>query len=379
MLEDFLNQKPLYYKEIDYTRMPRAYASIKEKLKIPKIIQMIGTNAKGTTGRFLAQALRLSGVTVGHYTSPHIMCLNERIWIDGKDIEDAVLEAKHERLQEILPQEFIASLSYFEYTTLLAMLAFEACEYVVLEAGLGGEYDATVVFENILTVVTPIDMDHEAFLGDSIEAIATTKLNAIKKEAIIAKQKHESVYGIAKEIVQRKEAVLHSVDDILNQEEQHYIKKVACQIPQYLRDNLLTSMAAAKLLGFMCDPKGCIEARLFGRMSKVADNVIVDVGHNALAAHSISKALSPKKYVVVYNSYKDKDYASILKILQPIIKELQIIEVDDPRIAEQNEIERVAESLLLSYRKFDKIAPNEEYLVFGSFSVVATFLKGFNG
>jgi dihydrofolate synthase / folylpolyglutamate synthase len=83
-LNDFLEKKPLYYSEIDYTRMPRAYASIQEKLSIPKIIHIVGTNGKGTTGRFIANALFALGKSTGHYTSPHIQDFNERIWLNGK-------------------------------------------------------------------------------------------------------------------------------------------------------------------------------------------------------------------------------------------------------------------------------------------------------
>ena len=200
MLEAFLKNKPLYYNEIDYTRMPRVYAKIKDRVKLPKIIHIIGTNGKGTTGRFLATALYSLGFSTGHYTSPHILEFNERIWRNGKNIATTELEKAHKELLQLLTPEDADALSYFEYTTLLALLCYKECEYVVLEAGLGGEYDATAVFENILTLVTPIDFDHEAFLGSSIEEIATTKLNAVQSAAILARQLHNEVATIAKEI-----------------------------------------------------------------------------------------------------------------------------------------------------------------------------------
>jgi dihydrofolate synthase/folylpolyglutamate synthase len=190
VLNTFLENKPLFYETIDYTRMPRIYSRIKTYFNLPKIVHIIGTNGKGTTGRFLATALVSLGFKVGHYTSPHILKFNERIWLNGANVSDALLEEYHTKLLQILTKQEAAALSYFEYTTLLAMLLYsDKSEYVILEAGLGGEYDATSVFDNVLTLVTPIDIDHEAFLGDTIEAIAQTKLNAIKKTAIVAKQK----------------------------------------------------------------------------------------------------------------------------------------------------------------------------------------------
>lgn len=177
-LEKYLSEKPLYYDEIDYSRMPRVYEKIKSSLSLPKIIHIIGTNGKGTTGRFLASALHSIGFNTGHYTSPHILEFNERVWINGEDASYELLEKSHQELQNLLTTLDSDSLSYFEYTTLLAMIAFGECEYIVMEAGLGGEFDATAVFPKCLTIVTPIALDHEAFLGSNIQEIATTKLNA---------------------------------------------------------------------------------------------------------------------------------------------------------------------------------------------------------
>ncbi|NCD12272.1 MAG: bifunctional folylpolyglutamate synthase/dihydrofolate synthase, partial [Epsilonproteobacteria bacterium] len=189
VLEHFLEQKPLYYDVIDYERIPKAYEKIRHRFKIPKIIHIVGTNGKGTTGRFLAHMLHANGLHVGHYTSPHILKFNERIWLDGADVSDAILAKAHEALLSWLDSDVADSLSYFEYTTLLAMVIFSKhCEYVVLEAGLGGEHDATNIFPKILSIVTPIGIDHQAFLGESIEAIAQTKINSVCTDVVLAKQ-----------------------------------------------------------------------------------------------------------------------------------------------------------------------------------------------
>ena len=119
MLETFLNNKPLFYDEIDYTRMPRVYEKIKNRLKIPKIIHLIGTNGKGTTGRFLATALHNLSFNVGHYTSPHILEFNERIWLNASCVSTDILNSAHQELLDILCKEDADALSYFEYTTFL--------------------------------------------------------------------------------------------------------------------------------------------------------------------------------------------------------------------------------------------------------------------
>lgn len=377
MLEHFLNLKPLYYNEIDYTRMPRVYERIKKDLKIPKVIHIIGTNGKGTTGRFLATALYHITKSVGHYTSPHIVDFNERIWINGSNVTEEALELAHLKLLNILTKDEAKSLSYFEYTTFLAMVVFEGLEYVILEAGLGGEHDATAVFKKELTLVTPIDKDHEDFLGTTIQEIATTKLNAIQDNAILAHQNHQEVY----EIASAKKQNIFKIEDFLDAEDVKNIEKIAkaLSLASYLRDNLALSISALKFFNLSYEQNYFENARLFGRLTQINEQVIVDVGHNTLAANAILKALDGKKIILVYNSYKDKEYSKILTILKPIIKEVQVIEIEDERIEKSEKMQKALENLDIRYSQFDGIKEDEKYLVFGSFKVVEKFLEVQNG
>ena len=381
MLETFLNNKPLYYDEIDYTRMPRVYAKIQKQIKLPKIIHVIGTNGKGTTGRFLATALYALGFHTGHYTSPHIVDFNERIWLDGANISNEILHINHQKLLKLLSKEDAEALSYFEYTSLLAMLIYKECDFLVLEAGLGGEHDATAVFPNILTLVTPIDKDHEAFLGDTISAIAQTKLNAIKKHAILAKQAHKSVYEVAQNLAHSKDILVDKLENLLNASDLQNIKTIAksLDLALYLQENLSLAIAALNFLQISYTPECFSKARLFGRLTQLEENIIVDVGHNTLAAQKIAEALAGKKYTLVYNSYKDKNYAKILQTLKPIILEVDIISVEEKRIEEKVKLEQVLNDLQIQYRDFTKVQKDKTYLVFGSFSVVETFLKRYHG
>ena len=113
-------------------------------------------------------------------------------------------------------------------------------------------------------------------------------------------------------------------------------------------------------------------------MSQIAPNILVDVGHNPLAAEAIAKTLSGKKYVLVYNSYKDKDYKKILSILEPIILRVEILDVPNERIESREALEKALQTLSLEYKEFDQdtlVDAKEEFLVFGSFSVVERFLE----
>ena len=162
--ENFIENKPLYYKEIDHERVHKAYARLKPYILRPLVIHIVGTNGKGSTGRIMATLLNDDVYrSVGHFSSPHILKFNERIWIDGNNISDTALDDAHRQLYAILGKEMSDALSYFEYTTLLAFVATKEVDILILEAGLGGEFDATNVIEKELSVITPIGLDHQDF------------------------------------------------------------------------------------------------------------------------------------------------------------------------------------------------------------------------
>jgi len=379
-LDIFLSSKPLFYDVIDYGRFPKAYQSIQNDLAIPKIIHLVGTNGKGSTGRFLATALHRAGVKVWHYTSPHIISFNERIWLDGHNVSDEVLEEAHQKLLRLLDEGVAQSLSYFEYRTLLTMVVFEVCEYVVLEAGLGGEYDATNVFPKVLSIFTPIDFDHVSFLGSTIEEIASTKLRSMTACALMGKQPHIETKIIARTIATDKNCTLLCIDGMASDA----IKEKALQIAiknglsEYLRDNLELAMAGFEVLGFDSTVELFDQEAFFGRLTRFAHNVTLDVGHNAQAASQIARHYRDQKITLIYNTYADKDYREILSILKPIIKTVEIIDVDEGRIVPRDKLETVLSDLGISFGAFGEICDDKEYLVFGSFSVAETFLKRVN-
>lgn len=378
-LQQFLEHKPLFYEVIDTTRMPHAYESLKEHFTLPRIVHIVGTNGKGTTGRFLAQMLHACGLHVGHYTSPHIAKFNERIWLDGQDIDDVTLELYHQKLFSRLSVQFQESLSYFEYTTLLAMLIFcDTCDFVVLEAGLGGEYDATNVFEKVLSIITPIGIDHQAFLGESIGAIAQTKINSVKNDFILAKQYDKKIYSIARDKASEVNKTLFEAESFFDVKASakiaSFISKQGYSV--FLGDNFITAFCALSVIGYDNDLDTFQPLSLKGRCQKIYPNVTIDVGHNPMAALALVNHFGKNKVILVYNSLKDKDYHAILKILKPIVLEIQVIEIHSPRAVEQEALYLSASSLDIPIFPFLGTKVGKEYLVFGSFLVVEAFLKG---
>jgi dihydrofolate synthase/folylpolyglutamate synthase len=377
-LTTFLETKPLFYDKIDLSRMPNAYQRVAPHLRLGRVVHLVGTNGKGSTGRIIAELLLRAGYRVGHYSSPHILHFNERIWIDGADATDELLEIAHQKLMGWLGQEIADSLSYFEYTTLLALVAFEDTDFIVLEAGLGGEFDATNVVDKVLSIITPIGIDHQAFLGDTIQEIATTKLRSIQKEAIVAKQSYEEVYRVAKEIAKQKGATLYTPDMILDDVMQKEIKKTALQKgwADYLGENAITAFATVKhLTGITFEPKELETIQIKGRFEEIAPNVILDVGHNPLGAEAIARAFNGHKRVLVYNVLSDKDVIEILTILKPVIERLEIIPIQDERAMPHEELVKAAQTVGLKALPFKGVSKEENYLVFGSFMVAEAFLR----
>ena len=182
------------------------------------------------------------GKKVLHYSSPHILKFNERIWINGKDSSDKELDNTHKKLQKILPSNLNDKLTYFEYTTLVALYLSDKMDYLVLEAGLGGEYDATNVVNNNLTVIPSIGLDHQDFLGDTIEEIAATKMRSCDNSFILGLNISKKVLNVKNDILKYKNEILINQDMILSEEYKY--------LPEYLQNNLKLALSVLAYLGF---------------------------------------------------------------------------------------------------------------------------------
>lgn len=379
---EFLNSKPLYYAKIDYERMPRIYEKYKKHFNLKPIIHTIGTNGKGTTSRWLALMLKEAGFLVGHYTSPHIKEYNERFWLDGLHVSYEELDLHHKELYEILGEDDANSLSYFEYSTLLASLVFKECDYVILEAGLGGEYDATNVFRKKLSLITAIGFDHGDFLGYTIQSITKTKVNSISSTAIIAPQAEKSVVKIAQEIAYKKRLDLVDVSKKCTLMQKKHIKDYCKKYnyPSFLISNLQTAFISAMQLGVKPNFATLPPLDLAGRCQKIKDNITIDVGHNPLSAEVLREHFKKTKVTLIYNSFDDKDIYSTLSVLKPIISYVEILPFESyTRKTGESKIKKTLSELGISWQYFNnKINEDENYLVFGSFHVVEEFLKTMN-
>jgi dihydrofolate synthase/folylpolyglutamate synthase len=375
-LQELLDSKPLYYTKFDPNRIVKAYDLIKDKINHPKAIQLIGTNGKGSTGRAVAHLASKSGLSVGHFSSPHILDFKERFWIDGKFASLNMLEVANKKLYNLLGEDMAQALSYFEYQALLAFVLYENLDLQVIETGLGGEFDATSVKSYNLSIITPIGLDHADFLGNTIKEVASTKLNAMSPKALIAKQQSQEVYTIAKDIANKKGAKLYFYKDLANlnvAKVQDFALKKAW--PEYLVQNITNATLALDILDIKYNLSDLESLELFGRFYKLKSNIILDVGHNMLAANAISKAIDGK-INLIFNILNDKNYTDVLKKLKEKIEHLYIIKIETQRATQLNVLEKTLKELNIKYSYFDgNIQDNKNYLVFGSFYVVEAFLK----
>jgi dihydrofolate synthase / folylpolyglutamate synthase len=195
---------PLHPKRIDLSlgRIERLLADLGSPHKrLPPVVHVAGTNGKGSTIAFMRAALEAAGKRVHIYTSPHLIRFNERIRIAGDIVDDERMFAAFDRCEAINAGQAI---SVFEITTAAAILLFSEipADYLLLEVGLGGRYDATnVVDRPVATVVTPVSMDHPEFLGETVEKIAFEKAGILKKgaPAVIAEQDARALDVIERE------------------------------------------------------------------------------------------------------------------------------------------------------------------------------------
>ncbi len=184
----------LYPKYIDLTlsRMLRLLRELGDPHeKIAPVIHIAGTNGKGSVSAILAAIQRQSGKNIHVYTSPHLLNFNERINLSGKEISDELFLQILKKVEKINKNKEI---TFFEIITAVAFYAFSKIrsDLVILEVGLGGMLDATnVISKPILSIITPIGIDHTEFLGSTIESIANEKMGIIKKgtTVVVGKQK----------------------------------------------------------------------------------------------------------------------------------------------------------------------------------------------
>ena len=304
-------------------------AALGDPQKSFKAIHVAGTNGKGAVCAMLDAALRANGLRVGRYTSPHLVKLNERFFLDGAPIGDDALSAAAEKVAKIAPGD----LTFFEALTAVAFLVYAEAkvDYAVLETGLGGRLDATNVCVPELCVITRIGLDHCDWLGDTVEKIASEKAGIIKPHVpVVLGENLPEVRAVVEARAKEVGAPFFYAPDVAS----------AADVPRdfplggtFNRENAVTALAALKVLG-KGDASGFADVVWPGRFQRV-ENFIIDGAHNPPAARALAEALRElhlsEPLALIAGFCGDKDVGEVLSILAPFVKKGYAVRTNNPR------------------------------------------------
>lgn len=288
--------------------------------RLPPVIHIAGTNGKGSTQAMISAGLEAQGKRVHAYTSPHLARFHERIRLAGMLITEDALRAALDRCYVANAGE---NITYFEITTCAALLAFAEtpADYTLLEVGLGGRLDATNVMDPLLSIITPVDLDHQQFLGETLPEIAGEKAGIIKRgvPCVVGPQQDDAMEVIER-TAQRLGAPLIAYGQHFNvtqeqgrlvyQDESGLLDLPMPALPgPHQVQNAGAVLAALRHLG--ADETACeaalTQATWPARMERLKDGALVeranpaelwlDGGHNPAAGHAIAATLAtlPKR------------------------------------------------------------------------------------
>ncbi|WP_148862653.1 bifunctional tetrahydrofolate synthase/dihydrofolate synthase [Marinobacter fonticola] len=375
-----------------------------------RIVTVGGTNGKGTTVAALEQLLLASDRAVGAYTSPHLQHYNERIRINGVDVSDNELVAAFEAVEHARKS---VSLTYFEFGTLAAFVLFDRAglDDWLLEVGLGGRLDAVNVLDADLAIITSVDLDHTAWLGEDRDTIGYEK-------AGILRHGQKAVYGDLEPPRSVLQQIAAQGVDCYRLGEQYRLvegeqgSRVVTDAGGHwafrLPDNGLPehSLAAAVQAFRLLQPDEAdsriehtlTRVRVPGRFEQVADapRIIIDVGHNPHAAQWLRQRVEALgvegRIKAVYACLEDKDSGGVLRAMAPVVDDWYLAPLSVPRGLDRDSLHRraqdvssVAETMVMATSVAAALAqaradadPKDCILVFGSFFTVSEARSSLN-
>ena len=346
-----------------------------------RTVHLTGTNGKTSTARMVERLLREHGLRTGRFTSPHLTRVTERISIDGEPISD---ERFVEVWQDVAPYVHMVDqqhlerggqrLSFFEVFTVMAYAAFADApvEVAVVEVGLGGRWDATNLVDAEVAVITPIAMDHERYLGDTLVEIAGEKVGIVKDGAtlVLAHQTDDVEGVVLAAAAERGARVVREDVDVAVVDRQVAVggQLVALRglggvytdvfLPLYgehqAHNALLALVATEALLTGGAALDGAVVEAAFadvtspGRLEVVRSSptVLVDAAHNPAGAEAlvdaVTEAFEFTRLVGVVGVMADKDPEGILAALEPLLAEVVVTQASTSRALDVDDLAEIA-------------------------------------
>lgn len=347
------------------------------------IIHITGTNGKTSTSRIAESLVRAHNLRTGLFTSPHLTRVNERIQIDGQPISDEKLWENWQDIQwalGVVDEELAADgqkpLSFFEVLTLLGAACFADApvDVVILEVGMGGEWDSTNALDGDVAVFTPISIDHASRLGNTLDEIATTKSGIMKPGAVAvsARQADEALVALQRKadalevplVVQDDDFAVTNITTAIGGQLVTIRGRAGSYAPMFLplfgdhqAQNAAVALAAVELLlgqeGEMLDAdivaEGLNLATSPGRLQMIhhQPSILVDAAHNPSGATVLAQALvdyfSFEKVIAILAVMGDKDIDGIFAALQDRIDHAIITHSSSERSANPEDLRELAE------------------------------------
>jgi dihydrofolate synthase/folylpolyglutamate synthase len=336
-------------------RMERALDALGRPERRFPVLHVGGTNGKGSTCAMAAAALAEAGLSVGLYTSPHLVRFNERIQVGGVPIDDAALAEAIDAIRSACPWHDRGGdadrLTYFEFATLAGLFHFArvAVDVAVIEVGLGGRFDATTAVTPKVTAVARIGLDHTQLLGDTVEQIALEKAGIFKPgvpAVVNAHQPPGALETLRAAALRRGAPFLVAAAG--------WDGPVALR-GSHQRGNAALAAAALRQLARAGVPvseeaiaRGIAAARWPGRLEEVG-GMLLDGAHNADGAAALAAALAElhhgRPVELVFGVLADKDHAGMLRALGPAVRRLHLVAPATPRARAATDVQGQARVL----------------------------------
>lgn len=354
-----------------------------EKLKA---VHIAGTNGKGSTSAMITSILKESGFKVGQFTSPYLERFTERIQIYDDNLEQNDIPEKEviefvkntKPILEKMKKAGIGEPTEFEFVTAMCFSYFEKCkvDIAVVEVGMGGRLDSTNVIKPLVSVITPISLDHTGILGDNLKDISREKAGIIKPESsVICGRQPQEALGIIKNkcleanspfyiygkdfcAVEKEFDENGQVFDIYGINDNYHDVYIPL-LGKHQQQNAANAVASIELLnlkGLQIDKasiyEGLKKVKWPGRMEILAKSptVLIDGAHNPAGAEVLAETIKTffkyKKLVLVIGVLADKDFTEIVSILGPLADKVVITKPESPRALEP-------ERLRKEFEKFD--------------------------
>lgn len=325
--------------------------------KVPSI-HIAGTNGKGQTASFIASIYKEAGYKVGIYTSPYFKLPNETIKINDDEIPLNLFESYIIKYKKFFDKY---DLTEFEIVTFIALTYFQdkKCDIAIIECGMGGEIDATNVFDPILSIITSVSMEHTSVLGRSLGEIAEHKAGIIKEEVPVLIDEFDQ--EVVSTIAERAD-YLNSKIELVGKTHNVYLKEDGYHFDYYIYEDLIIkrkSLASLKDATFAIEAVTLLKDKFFvseehikggliknyipARMEIVSNNplIIIDGAHNPEACRFLVKDIENicdgKNIHIVFASFKDKNISSMFSHLSTLTNDLYLTEFDHDRCRRQDD------------------------------------------